>query len=100
MWYFQELPSRLIKTVNLDDDHRQSLFDTSSDFSISSTLLRLYSDSLRIEKYKAVALVKKYTAALAKRSFVMLEIPVIPAFPSFPRLYDPQSKGFIMILGF
>ena len=99
-WYYNELPGRLIKTVSKNSETHRDLLDMTNDYSIPSALTKFYRDSLHLKKKECAELVKKYTNELKKRDIVLMEVPVLLKYFSFPRLYDPKSGSFVMIIGY
>lgn len=97
-FYLQVLPQRVIKKIPRSSDTFHTMFDSTSDYSIQSIFYNYYLDSLHMNEADARAALKKITQKLEKQDLTLVEIPVVPKYPSFPRLFDPLSEKFIMIL--
>lgn len=99
-WYLKEMHKQIVEIVKPGDEKRKQLFDTTSSASIPGFVQPMYIDSLGYSKNKAAIKAKELVANLQKRDFVLLVLPPHPVYRSFPRLYDPHSKKFLVLYGF
>ncbi len=98
-WYFNRVPKKMVQLVDKKSEQRESLLDSTSGMSIPDLVGMFYADSLGYSRKKTKSAVRKLTAHLRKNDFVILTIPVIPIYPSIPRIYDPTHKRFIGLFG-
>ncbi|MBN1130480.1 MAG: hypothetical protein JXA71_15920 [Chitinispirillaceae bacterium] len=99
-WYLDMALKKLVKTVSLDDQRREGLFDTTSEMSLPSVIKEFYRDSLGYSRERAVSEADTFVATLKKKSFSCLVFPLHPVYASYPMLYEPRSKKFITLIGF
>lgn len=99
-WYFELLVDKVTFSVQVNDDRRENLFDTTNDMALPAVLKSVYIDSLKYSPSQAADEADKMVNRLKTSPLTFFTLQPHPVYAAFPCMYEPISKRMIIIMGF